>query len=127
MPWCAVADCTNDENTDDISYHRIPKDKKQRIAWIEACKRKDPFSVDSARVCSAHFSKEDFKKDFKHEFGISSRRRLIAGAVPRFNIPTILSSKQTPRKIEKSEERAERSRKRKLKQYLIKVCKNEEP
>ena len=54
-------------------------------------------------MCSSHFSKEDFKKDFKHEFGISSRGCLIVGAIPRFNIPTIMSSKQTPCKIQKSE------------------------
>ena len=87
MPLCAVADGTLIDR-DDISFRRISKDKKQRIAWIKACK--SPFSVDSARVCSSHFSKEDFKKDFKHEFGISSRRRWrTAGAVPRFNIHRI--------------------------------------
>ena len=104
MLWCVVADCTNDEKTD-ISFHRIPKNKKQRIAWIEACKRKDSFSVDSARVCTSYFSKEDFKKDFKHEFGILSKRRLIAGTIPHFNILTILPSKQTPSKMQKSEKR----------------------
>lgn len=38
------------------------------------CKRKDTFNVASARMCSKHFSKDDYVRNLKHE---------LLGYIPR--------------------------------------------
>ena len=61
---CAVAVCVSPKES---SYHRFPKDLKLQKVWIAACKRKDEFNVATAKVCSCHFTKDDFERDLKNE------------------------------------------------------------
>ena len=50
MPWGSVSDYTNDANNYDISFHCIPKDKKQWVCMGWSLQRKkDPLSMNSAR------------------------------------------------------------------------------
>lgn len=93
MPGCAVANCiNNDKNSKDkeITFHRIPKDEGLRKAWIHACKRADDFNANNVKVCSCHFSDDDFERDLQSELlNVKPKRKLRTGAIPRLNIPTI--------------------------------------
>lgn len=86
MPYCMVPGCTNDSKTSkekEISYHRLPKDKKLSKIWIEKTKRKNPPKRESCYVCSEHFEPQCFNRSFKFELaGQKDKKTLIPGAVP---------------------------------------------
>ncbi len=44
---CAVAVCPSPKGA---AYHRFPNNLSLKRIWIEACKRKDPFNVESGNV-----------------------------------------------------------------------------
>jgi hypothetical protein len=55
-----------------------------RKVWVQRCYRKDSFNVDNARICSKHFTPEDFKRDLYNEMmGLQPRRLLKDDAVPK--------------------------------------------
>ena len=63
-------------------------------AWISACKKKKPFSVESAKVCSKHFCSKDYKGGLRAEFNIKIRQMLKEDAVPTKDIPANLTAYQ---------------------------------
>lgn len=84
---CAVADCPNLSNKTKsdsaIIYHAFPKDKCIRAAWVAKCKRKDKINGQFARVCSEHFTREDYVRDLENELlGLPLRRKLKPEAIP---------------------------------------------
>jgi len=113
MPSCAIAKCSSNENNckeKGITFHRIPKDKGLRKAWVHACKRADKFNVDSVKVCSLHFVDDDFERDLKSELlNLKPVKQLKFGVIPHFNIPTVknksVDSERTAR-IKKRENKA---------------------
>lgn len=60
-----------------MSFHCIPDGDQARKAWLIAIKRDPPFNITTARVCSQHFTEDDFLKNIA-----SGRRILRDGAVP---------------------------------------------
>ncbi|XP_064475884.1 uncharacterized protein LOC135389780 [Ornithodoros turicata] len=54
-----------------VSFHCIPEDLQLRKAWLIAIKRRPPFNIRTARVCSNHFKENDFLVN------IASGRRLL--------------------------------------------------
>ncbi|KAJ8914937.1 hypothetical protein NQ315_016091 [Exocentrus adspersus] len=73
---CGIYGCNNTykTNTNGVKYnfHRMPKAKDLvsdtiRKQWIIRCKRKDTFNADNIFICSAHFTKNDFERDFQNE------------------------------------------------------------
>ncbi|MBM3939223.1 MAG: THAP domain-containing protein [Sphingomonadales bacterium] len=81
---CAVAICPSPQ---DASYHHFPKDELLRKIWSERCFRKDPINPNTAKICSNHFSTDDFIRDLQAELlGQSRRRQLQKGAVPSKNL-----------------------------------------
>ncbi|KAJ8891358.1 hypothetical protein PR048_010874 [Dryococelus australis] len=48
-------------------YHRFPNDLVTPKNWIFACKRKNVFKADTSRVCSIHFSENDYERDLQSE------------------------------------------------------------
>lgn len=77
MAVCAVYGCKNKkkrrrEHGDTVTYHRFPKEKdadakRIRLMWISRCKRNDDFNADTHRICSNHFTEEDYERDLKNE------------------------------------------------------------
>lgn len=69
---CAVAACNNSKEKTDraglqVSYHRFPKDKQLKQEWVQKCGRDEKMNPDTARVCSEHFTLEDFERNLKAE------------------------------------------------------------
>ncbi|KAF6210312.1 hypothetical protein GE061_013416 [Apolygus lucorum] len=65
---CAVVACPNnfkpensEQNREDLTYHRFPRDPTMKAAWTKACMRpKNWDKADFAYVCSDHFDPTDF-------------------------------------------------------------------
>lgn len=74
---CAVAICKNNQLAlkkinAGIIFHRFPKAKDVVSSavckeWVRRCKRADKFNVDASCVCSAHFTSDDYERDFQNE------------------------------------------------------------
>ena len=75
--------------------HTLPKDADRQKLWIAVSKRGDPVNVNHARVCSRHFTSDDYEEDSKFRLlnpdktpEENPRRRLKPTAVPSRNIPS---------------------------------------
>lgn len=93
MPQCAVITCGNNyRKASNVRYHRFPSEEYIREHWKAICGRKDPsYNCQTARVCSLHFSRENYEKDLEHELlGLPPRTRLRKGAYPDIDVPVLL-------------------------------------
>ncbi|XP_055375293.1 uncharacterized protein LOC129608018 isoform X2 [Condylostylus longicornis] len=65
----------------------FPKDKKILEKWIIACNRSDKFSIKNARVCSDHFTEDDWRlQDILMNIP-KGNRKLKKDAIPSKNLP----------------------------------------
>lgn len=84
-----VPGCHNDSKKvreNEISFHRLPKDKKISKVWLQKSKTKKHPKEGSCYVCSKHFSPECFEQTFKYLCGQKDKRKLKPGSIPtRFN------------------------------------------
>ncbi|XP_076303347.1 uncharacterized protein LOC143221747 isoform X2 [Lasioglossum baleicum] len=97
MPQCAVATCRNSHRRTRgrrIRYHRFPQIPEVRLRWVRACGRvplsngEVPFNIQTARICSLHFTNDSYEKDMEHlVLGLPVRSRLRRGAVPTIGVP----------------------------------------
>ena len=97
MPQCAVATCRNSHRRTRgrrIRYHRFPQIPEVRARWVRACGRvplsngEAPFNIQTARICSLHFTDDSYEKDMEHlVLGLPVRSRLRRGAVPTLGVP----------------------------------------
>ncbi|XP_043513503.1 myotubularin-related protein DDB_G0290005-like isoform X2 [Frieseomelitta varia] len=97
MPQCAVATCRNSHRQTrgrSIRYHRFPQIPEVRSRWVRACGRvplsngEIPFNIQTARICSLHFTNDSYEKDMEHlVLGLPVRSRLRRGAVPTIGVP----------------------------------------
>ncbi|XP_057322720.1 uncharacterized protein LOC130666081 isoform X2 [Microplitis mediator] len=97
MPQCAVATCRNSHRRTRgrrIRYHRFPQIPEVRARWVRACGRAPlsngdiPFNIQTARICSLHFTNDSYEKDMEHlVLGLPVRSRLRRGAVPTIGVP----------------------------------------
>lgn len=97
MPQCAVATCRNSHRRTRgrrIRYHRFPQIPEVRSLWVRACGRAPlpngeiPFNIQTARICSLHFTNDSYEKDMEHlVLGLPVRSRLRRGAVPTDEVP----------------------------------------
>ena len=58
---CAVATCKPSEQGS--KHHYFPQDKVSQKKWIFQCQRKDAFQVNTATICSKHFSEDAYERD----------------------------------------------------------------
>lgn len=58
---CSVPTCVKKRIDKDVSFHKVPKDPKTKLAWMKFCRVKDA-SVEFV-VCSQHFEKSCYKLD----------------------------------------------------------------
>lgn len=77
-----------------IRYHRFPQIPEVRSRWVRACGRVPlangdiPFNIQTARICSLHFTNDSYEKDMQHlVLGLPVRSRLRRGAVPTIGVP----------------------------------------
>lgn len=97
MVRCAVLGCNSDNNYrysdgkgGTISFFRFPREnKKFRDIWIAKCGRKRKFNVNTSRVCSMHFRKQDYERNLRAELlDIKNPRRFLKkDAVPSLKLP----------------------------------------
>lgn len=69
---CAAFGCNNayakkKGMSKNFTLHRFPKDKAVRKGWIDACRRSDKFNPDASRLCSLHFTEDDYERDLQNE------------------------------------------------------------
>ncbi len=85
---CMAPGCTNYKSKTDenVHYHRVPKDNEKLCnEWINKMKLANPPKLQYARVCSAHFTDEDYELKGSFEDGRFVQKKsskLIANAVP---------------------------------------------
>ena len=95
MPDCAVALCGNYSRKTkgkNISYHSFPQNADLRNIWITKCKRADTVNVRTARICSDHFSEEDYEDGSRAKFmNEACSKKLKENVFPHLNLPTTLA------------------------------------
>ena len=119
MVHCCVPGCTNySATTENVSYHKIPKDPSLKNAWI-ACLRRDNLPpLENSYVCSDHFEKECFESNLREQLtGQKYKRKLKRDAVPScFSFSTSLP----PKKIRaSSENRTKRRSRHEVSTYIL--------
>lgn len=89
---CMVSRCDNHRKKREqgVSYHRLPTDADRCRAWLRAINNpkydeRAPASVlGNLRVCSLHFTADDYDRDMQREMmGGTAKRLLKTSAVPR--------------------------------------------
>ena len=104
MSICAVSLCNNRSKycSNDIIFHAFPSDKKLAKQWLNLCKRKyigKGQSLKYRRICSVHFTEDDYKRDLKHELlklPLRKRRFLSKNGIPSLHLP---GKKISPTKV----------------------------
>ena len=114
MVNCCVPRCTNHsgktkKGQQEVSYHKIPKDKHVSKVWLHRIKRQNMPPLENSYVCSDHFAREDFHIDHQAQFiGTKGKRKLKNDAIPsRFNFGTEPEAKHTRLSSEKRLNRRE--------------------
>ncbi|XP_037907436.1 uncharacterized protein LOC119649387 [Hermetia illucens] len=114
---CAVFGCNSDnekknrsEEEKKIRFYTFPEDKKQSDLWKIKCCRKDNLNAATSRVCSRHFTPEDYKRNLQHELlGYSNKKTLL---LKNDAFPSLFLPKQKTTDSEEQEERTKRLQKR---------------
>ncbi|ENN72353.1 hypothetical protein YQE_10988, partial [Dendroctonus ponderosae] len=108
---CAVYGCAN-EFTDfkshqsaTFKFHNFPTCERTRRQWLDACGLPEETGITNAKICSDHFTLNDYSRKLKEELLNPGYKRLLSeSAVPSVNIrpyspfalnqlPTTLSEK----------------------------------
>ncbi|KAJ8982485.1 hypothetical protein NQ317_019269 [Molorchus minor] len=82
---CTISVCNNSriKNVEKpgkhISFYRFPKDTEIRQIWIQKCKRDGKWNWENCRVCSEHFTPDDYESDLQAKLlGLSPKKKLKA-------------------------------------------------
>ena len=114
---CAVAICTSPQET---TSHRFPRDPHLRKLWISACRRGDDLDTQKCVVCTVHFKKEDYQRDFKNELMNKPLRKLLKpDAIPTLCLST--AQKRDNENTERDNRMAKKQRKELVNELLKKV------
>lgn len=96
---CAVSSCRNfflsfDERSRyTYKFHNFPSDKDLCLAWKEQCGLPQDTDISQLKVCSEHFSLDDYIRNYKEEFlNPDFKRKLKSDAVPQKNLNGNISS-----------------------------------
>ncbi|KAJ8867587.1 hypothetical protein PR048_031389 [Dryococelus australis] len=86
MQGCAVLNCKNYKEKTGGSISK--KTRIFRKKWIFLCARNDKFNQKMVRICSEHFTDDDYERDLHVEFMGEERRKLLKPeAFPNKNLP----------------------------------------
>nr|XP_039265731.1 THAP domain-containing protein 2-like [Styela clava] len=88
MVYCVVYRCSaTSEKQPDRSLHEFPKDPKLWKAWIIRVSRENFVPSTSDRVCSYHFSSEDYGTKRTSDRPLKFQRKVLKrGALPCWNL-----------------------------------------
>ena len=83
MPYCIAKYCTAayENNPSNAHFHRLPQRCALRRQWLAKCGR-PPGQDKQARVCSLHFTRDDYDNLYQYESGFASKPILKPSAVP---------------------------------------------
>ena len=116
---CVAANCKNTSTNTDASFHKFPKNEKQRAEWVRQVKRTRAHwegpTNDFSHVCSDHFTEDCYEKGpkIKADLGwnVKCQRVLQKNAVPTiFPRPGTGPSKAKQPRMSKAYEKRERFR-----------------
>ena len=82
---CPIKFCINSRNKksgNDFKWYSFPSDPSTKLKWFERCKDEEKISKWS-KVCSNHFSAEDYEKKNLGENYIEKKKMLQKSAVPK--------------------------------------------
>lgn len=124
MPGCAVQSCKNyfgknGQSLGNLSYFTFPKNQTLCKKWIVQCRRNDAFDPKKVRVCSDHFSEDDYLRDFQSEMlGMPPKKKLKTEAFPHVNLPERSHEVSPVCTVQRSDRHAKRNKKRMLSEML---------
>lgn len=91
MVKCAVNDCKNYDGdkccTQKLKFFLFPKDVALREIWLKACGENVLIRAKTPKICSVHFTEQDYRLQdilLKPEW---AKWRLKEGAFPTLNLP----------------------------------------
>lgn len=71
---CKNSRCATKEKSPEITYHTFPKNDTIRNEWIDCCGRVGTWNPKNCKVCSIHFTEDDYERDLRNELlGKNSR------------------------------------------------------
>lgn len=92
MTICAVSGCnTKGGIANGIHLHQFPRSEQIRKIWVLKCCRLKKINCDSARMCSRHFTPDDYQRNLKYELlnlpVPAKLMRLKSSAIPSLLLP----------------------------------------
>lgn len=95
---CVAFGCSNRVGDFGLSFHQFPDDAIRKAQWINAVKRKDFVPSKYSKLCSKHFSEDDFISPSESFLKTKFKRRLLKlEAVPSQHLSYSVS-KETSKK-----------------------------
>ncbi|CAB3247114.1 unnamed protein product [Arctia plantaginis] len=85
---CKNSSGTCNSTNKGITFHRFPKDPDIKEKWMNITGRQDWFPTENSRICSVHFTEDDFDVTAK-------RRNLRKSSIPTLNIWKLCSENLT--------------------------------
>lgn len=74
MVRCCVAKCPQKyKKANNVIFHSVPKDDEMMIVWMNKLERSTKFKKNE-RVCSMHFSKDDY---YKMKFSVCNGKNYL--------------------------------------------------
>lgn len=105
MVKCVVKGCknySNKKNKQLVRYFSFPNDENLKKQWISACQIDcEKHNIKYSRVCSNHFTDEDYSLRDKLLNIALEKRKLKKYAVPSMNLPVSLVVSQRSKRLEK--------------------------
>ncbi|XP_018573683.1 uncharacterized protein LOC108912782 isoform X2 [Anoplophora glabripennis] len=90
---CAVSSCRNfflgfeEHNKCIFKFHNFPVDEDLRQVWKEQCGLAQNVDISPLKVCSDHFSLDNYIRNYKEEFlNPDFKRKLKPDAIPQKNL-----------------------------------------
>lgn len=91
---CSVTGCENNNWSKkkklSVSYFSFPKDVTIRGIWLNRCCNEKISEIShNTRICSDHFTPDDYSKDLRVELGLEAtpKKSLKKNAIPSLNLP----------------------------------------
>ena len=97
MVCCAICDnyyCDKSKKAG-VTFHVLPKEQNQRIKWLQVCSQRKYLDGKNLRVCSDHFSENDYERDlFSELLQVERRKKLKSDAVPHLKLDANVKRKR---------------------------------